>query len=157
MLLYYYMSRLSWKSAEYVYRHKTSDWYWTLGIVTATAAILSILLSNTLFGLVIVLSGTLLGIYTTKQPRTLSYEINERGVVIENTLYPFNTLEAFCIDNRVIPARLLIKSHKLIMPLIVIPIEGVRDEDIRKAIAHHLYEEEQQEPFLQQLFEGLGF
>jgi len=151
------MTRLTWTAPEYVYRHKGPDWYWILGIVTVTAAILSVLLGNILFCFVILLSGFVLALYGARPPRVLKYELSEKGVLVDTTLYPYSTLESYWIDSTVLPSRLLVQSRKVAMPLIVVPIESVRDDEVSDILSEYLHEVEHQESLSQKIFEYFGF
>ena len=151
------MTKLTWTAPEYVYRHKNPDWYWILGIVTLTAAIVSLLLGDILFSFVILLSGFVLALYGARPPRTLTYTLTEKGIIADATLYPYSTLESYWIDDTVIPSRLLVQSRKIAMPLIVIPIEEVHDDDVSEILTDYLHEVEHQESLSQKIFEYFGF
>ena len=151
------MTKLTWTAPEYVYRHKNPDWYWILGIVTLTAAIVSLLLGDILFSFVILLSGFVLALYGARPPRTLTYTLTEKGIIADATLYPYSTLESYWIDDTVIPSRLLVQSRKIAMPLIVIPIEEVHDDDVSGILTEYLHEVEHQESLSQKIFEYFGF
>jgi len=151
------MTKLTWTAPEYVYRHKTPDWYWILGIVTVTAAIVSVLLGNILFGFVILLSGFALALYGARPPRVITYTLTEKGIIADAVLYPYSTLESYWIDDTVLPSRLLVQSRKIAMPLIVIPIEEVEDEDVAEILTEYLREVEHEESVAQRIFEYFGF
>jgi hypothetical protein len=54
-------------------------------------------------------------------------------------------------------SKLLIKSQRVMVPLIVIPLEGVDPEEIRDFLLDHLLEEHHLEPLGQKIMERLGF
>lgn len=151
------MTKLTWTAPEYVYRHKTPDWYWILGIVTVTATIVSVLLGNILFSIVIILSGFVLALYGARPPRVLTYTLSEKGIAIDATMYPYSTLESYWIDDTVSPSRILVQSRKLAMPLIVIPIEEVHDDEVSEVLTQYLHEVEHHESISQKIFEYFGF
>jgi hypothetical protein len=151
------MKKVSWTAHEYVFYEKTSDWYWILGIVAVTVAVVAILIGNFLFAPVVLLGAFALALYGSRRPNIHHYEITEKGVVVETVLYPYSTLEAFWIETSSIPTKILIRSNKLLMPLIVIPVEGVTEEEIRDMLNQHLIEEELNEPFAQKILEHIGF
>ena len=45
----------SWQTKEYVYQHKSADWYWALGIITVSFAAAAFILNNRLFGILILI------------------------------------------------------------------------------------------------------
>jgi hypothetical protein len=148
---------ISWDAPEHLYREKNNDWYWAVGIITITAVVLAFIFNNIIFGIFILVSAFSLVIHATKKPRIIHYEINDRGVVVNNTLYPFLTLESFWIDAHERPGKILIKSHKTFMPFITIHIEEVDPEEVRDILLNYISETEHHEPLSQKLLERFGF
>lgn len=149
-----------WEAHEYFFQEKTSDWYWAVGIVTLCVAVLSIIFGNVLFGLIVLIGGFILSIFAARKPTLLRFELNKSGLLINKRLFPFSSLESFFVeDNRHhdMQSKLLIKSQRIIVPLIVIPLEGIDPEDVRDFLLDHLLEEHHTESLGQKLMEGLGF
>jgi hypothetical protein len=150
------MQPLAWSALEYEHRQHSSDWFWTLGIIGLGGAILAIVFSNVLFALFIVLGAVTLGLHAIKHPRVVSFEINDRGIVVDGTLFPYATLESYDIhDHHRIP-RLVIKSQKLVMPHITVPIEEVTPEDVYNALSDKLPMIEVPETLAEKLMEAFG-
>jgi len=149
---------LRWQAYEYTYQPKTADWYWALWIIVIAIAATSILLDNTMLAILMVLAGFCLSILSKRQPKIVEFEINEKGVVNHGILFLHNTLESFWVqqigENE---PRLLIKSRKTLMPLIVIPLGNVSADEARRTLLPHLQEEQLSEPLMQMIFEYLGF
>jgi len=141
-------------------REKTSDWYWAVGIITLCVAVISIIFGNVLFGLIVVIGGFILSIFAARRPDLVRFEINKSGILINRRLYPFGTLESFFVEDNIhheMQSKLLVKSQHLMVPLIVIPLEGVDPKEIRDFLLDHLLEEHHQESLGQKIMEGLGF
>ena len=152
-------SVLHWQAFEYFHREKTPDWYWAVGIITVAIAITSILLNDVLFAVLILLGAFSLSLFASREPLLVDFEINNKGVVIKDLLYPYGSLESFWVND--LPtehtAKLLLKSKKVLVPHIVIPLENVSPEEVREFLVTNLKEEEQHEPPSQKLMEHLGF
>ncbi len=148
---------IAWDAPEHVHIEKNSDWYWAVGIITITTAALAIIFNNIIFGIFIIVGAFSLIVHGTKKPRIFHYEINDRGIVSEKTLYPFLTLESFWIDAHERPAKILVKSHKTFMPYITIPIDEVDPEDVRDILLNYISETEHHEPLSQKVLERFGF
>lgn len=149
-----------WEAHEYFFREKTSDWYWAVGIVTLCVSVLSMIFGNVLFGLIVLIGGFILSIFAARRPNLIRFELNKSGILINKRLYPFSALESFFVeDNRHhdMQSKLLLKSQRLVVPLIVVPLEGIDPEDIRDFLLDHLLEEHHTEPLGQKIMEGLGF
>ena len=148
---------ISWDAPEHIHTEKTNDWYWSVGIITITAAALAIIFNNFIFGIFILVAAFALIVHGTKKPKMVHCEINDRGVVLNNVLYPFLTLESFWIDAHEIPSKVLIKSHKMFMPFIAIYIDEVDPEKVREILLNYIAETEHHEPLSQKLLERFGF
>ena len=106
--------QFEWEALEYEYTHKNPDWFWALGIIAIAAAATSIIFSNILFALVILIGAFTLGINSAKRPNIVHFKINGRGIVINKKLYPFTALSSFWVedDDEHAQPKLLIKSKK---------------------------------------------
>ncbi len=149
-----------WEAPEYYFQEKSTDWYWAVGIIGVSISILAVIFSNVLFALLILLSTFALALFGSKQPHTVRFEVSKKGVMIGSALYPFGTLDSFWVeDNRHVghPSKLIIKSRKLIVPLIAIPLDEVNPEEIRDFLMDHLLENHHVEPLGQKILEYFGF
>lgn len=152
-------TQLQWQAFEHEHLHKSSDWFWALGIIAIAGAATAIIFSNILFAIVIIIGAFTLGMHAAKRPNLVSFKINERGVVIDNKLHPYSSLESFWVEdsNENIQPKLLVKSKKLLALHVVIPIEHVSSSDVRDYLAQYLAEEEDSEPLAQKIVEFFGF
>ncbi|MEI6042155.1 MAG: hypothetical protein WCQ00_01135 [bacterium] len=151
---------IAWEAYEHEHREKSKDWYWSLGILIVTASFLSIIFGNYLFGVLLLVIGVSMGIVGSRHPKYILFELNKMGIRIGNKLFPYATLESFWVqDNNEHDktSHLLIKSRKSMVPLIVIPLNGVETEDVRDFLLYNLLEKEMEESLSQLILESLGF
>jgi hypothetical protein len=148
---------ISWDAPEHHHTEKNNDWYWAVGIITLTTAALSFIFGNVIFGILIIVGVFSLLVHASRTPRTIHIEINDRGVVVDNTLYPFLTLESFWIDAHEEPAKVLLKSAKFFMPFITVQIADADKERIREILLNYIAETQHHEPVSQKILERLGF
>lgn len=146
-----------WEAPEHTHIEKTQDWFWLLGIIAVTGAVVAIVFGNTLFGLVIVLGAVTMALVGVKPPRVISFEVSGRGIRIEDTLYPYATLHSFYLDEESPAPQLILKSKKLFVSLIIVPIPAEYADHIDTLLAERLPEEHLEEPLSHQLLEYLGF
>ena len=156
------MKDIKWKTMEHTHDEKSSDWFWLLGIITIAIAILSVYFGNILFAIVILLGAFTMILHVHTEHEEIDVEVNKKGVRINNTRYPYSTLESFWIEeeeeNDDIPNQILIKSQKVLLPLIIIPMtEDVDPEELRDYMLTYIDEEEIDEPISHRLMEFLGF
>jgi hypothetical protein len=152
------MKTFSWQTPEYVHAPKTSDWYWTVGIITGALVITSMIFGNFLFAIVLAIGTFSLTLFTMRKPNTLNVEITDKGIRVDKMLYPFNSLDAFGIDTENPQgARLFLKSKKVVMPLITLPLAQQNPEDLQAFLADHLKEDTFDQGVVHSLLERIGF
>lgn len=153
-----FMKTFSWQTPEYVRAPKNSDWYWTVGIITGALVITSMIFGNFLFAFVLAIGTFSLTLFTIRKPNTITVEINEKGVRVDKMLYPYNSLDSFGIDEEYqYGPRLLLKSKKVVMPLIALPLGSQNLEELQTFLVGHLKEEIFDQGFIHNLFEKIGF
>ena len=150
---------IKWNAFEYEHKEKNQDWFWALGIIAVSVAGVSLMLDNILFGILILVGSFSLALFANRHPDLIQFEINKRGVVIGDTLYPYNTLDSFWIEDtsKTSIPKIIIKSKKVLMPYIIIPFEDVYSAQIHNYLSRHMKEEEHEEPLSQKILEYFGF
>lgn len=153
-----YVKSILWEAYERPHREKKSDWFWIVGIVVASSAIAAILLGNTLLGILIFTAGIVVLILAAREPKLVPMGVTQRGIRIEERLYPYTTLEAYYIDEEhPYGPHLFVRSEKFFMPLLIMPLPEEYLEDIEEMIAYRLPESHIEEPVAHRLLELFGF
>jgi hypothetical protein len=138
------MKPLQWSLPEFEEKERSRDWYWALGMIVICGAIAAVIYGNYFFAALIILGGILLGFFASKKPQIVDYELNERGLKVGKSLYPYDTIKSFNVY--VGPkSHLVIHTAGILMPILAIPVEeqdtelileimlnnGVAPDDIR--------------------------
>src|SRR3989344_6511263 len=103
-------SKISWEAPEYIYKKKTADWYWIVSIITLSIAIISIILNNLIFAILIIVSSFTLSLFAGRKPGLISVEINRLGLSVGKTRYSYDALDSFWIETREIYPKIILKS-----------------------------------------------
>ena len=148
---------LVWQAPEYHHYQRSNDWFWAVGVITISIAILAFVFGNALFGILILLSASILIFFVIREPENVTYEINKRGVMINKELHPYLTLESFWIETRTGDPKIILKSKKMVMPYIIIPIHNDDVDEMAAVLSEFLEEKEAQEPNSHKIMEYLGF
>lgn len=148
---------ISWNAPEHLYTEKRPDWYWSVGIITLALAAVAFIFGNVITGIFVIVAAVALVLHASRPPRSVAYEINDRGLVAGDVLYPFLTLESFWIPHDEHPPKIILKSRKLLMPYIIIYIDEVDPEEIRQIMLTYIAETMHREPILKHLLERFGF
>lgn len=146
-----------WNAPAHLHTEKKPDWYWALGIITLALAAVAFIFGDIITGIFVIVAGLALAIHASKSPHIYTYEINDRGIMQDETLFPFLSLDSFCIPHDEYPHRLLVRSRKLLMPLIVIHIDEVDPESVRQILLKYIAETHHREPWLMKVLERFGF
>ena len=154
--------KFSWTALEYEEREKSTDWFWALGIIVVAGAITAIIYDNYFFAVLLVLGGVMLGIFAKKKPNLINYELNEKGLKVENLFYPYDRIKSFFVqghnEHQGHKPTLFIKSERVFMPIISIPIDNAWVDDIQSLMLEkNVKEEEMREHFSDKVMEYFGF
>lgn len=149
--------KIEWTAPEFNYTPKGPDWYWTVGIITTTLVIIAIITSNLLFAIVLIVGGFALSYQAGQKPDIVEVAVDNRGVRMRDTLYPYSSLRSFWIENNPHEQKLILQSEKTFMPYVITPIEDVEPEQLRHYLLQYLPEEHHKEPLSQKIMEYLGF
>lgn len=151
------MEKISWQTHEYHHTEKNSDWYWILGIVTVSIAIIAIILHNFIFAILIIVSSFTLALFASKKPEIIDVRMEMNGITLGKIFYPYDNIQSFWIETNEHRPRIIFRSKKALMPFIVVFIDDMPPEVIHEELSLHLTEEHLTEPFLEKLLIHLGF
>ncbi|MBX4195762.1 hypothetical protein KW796_02300 [Candidatus Parcubacteria bacterium] len=149
---------LEWNAHEYEHKERSSDWFWAAGIITAGLALTSIIFGNVILGILVVVSAFSLALFINRPPENIHISINDEGLARGRVFYPFETLAAFWIDTDHPHKKVILRSKKMLMPLIVIPLsDNIDTERLRGNLSQYLKEEYHTLPLVEKILEYLGF
>jgi hypothetical protein len=151
------MDKLEWQTHEYIHRDKTADWYWILAIITVSVVIISIILNNLIFAILVIISAITLALYATRQPKIITIEITESGIKIGDEMHLYGDIESFWIETRDSFPRIFIKSKKKLSLYTTVLLGDMDPGAVHDILSNHLVETEHTEPFLEKLMLYFGF
>ena len=150
--------KIEWEAHEYEHKERSPDWFWAVGIISVAVAITSIIFGNVIFGILVIIATFALILFINREPERTRSSINERGVSRGKTHYPYSTLDSYWIDIEHPHKKILLKSKKLLMPLIMVPLsEEIDPEEIDEALIRFIPREFHNLPLVEQMLEYLGF
>jgi len=157
-MLYVMEESIHWKALEFEYKEKSTDWYWTLGIVAVAGTLIAIILGNILFAVFIIIATFTVVLYASKHPKNINFEMSMRGIQAGHILYQFSTLESFWIEEgREGSLKLLLTSKNTFALQIIIPLANAPTDDLREYLNRYLPEVEQHESFTEHVIELVRF
>ncbi len=150
--------KIEWDAHSYEHKERSSDWFWAVGIVVISLAVASIILGNIIFGILIIVCAFSLSLFINRPPENIHVTIDEVGITRGNLRYPFDTLHSFWIDEEHSHKKIILRSQKTFMPLIIVPLgDEANVEKIHQTLSERLDEHYYPLPFVEKLLEYLGF
>src|SRR3989338_3653150 len=116
-------SKLQWSALEYEERDRGNDWFWALGIIIIAGSITSFIYGNIFFGILLIIGGILVVVFSIKKPDLVFYELNEDGLEIRTRLYLYGNIKAFWVQTEESPT-LFVRSERVFAPILSIPIKN---------------------------------
>lgn len=150
---------LRWSAYEHDHIDRGSDWYWALGIVAVCIAITSILFSDVLFAVVVIVAAVTIAILSKTPPDLAEFELSDKGIRINGKLHRYSEIIAFWVEDDHSHKRphLLIDTVKWLSPNFIIPIEHIDPSLVRAYLKERAEERHMKEPLSHKIFEYLGF
>src|SRR3989344_3177214 len=141
---------VEWEGREYEHSPKSADWYWTLGIAAVAGIVASILFSNYLFAILIIIAVVAIALHATKQPPIHRFRLIDSGLMIGDGLHPFDRMISFTIFEDIegkLPPTLSIKTHSSHSPHLLVPLNGVNADAMYAFFVQHVDEDEHHHTF----------
>lgn len=152
------LQEFEWRAPEFAKKAKTKSWFIIPAIITIALGIFALLSDNFLFLIAIILAFFIFYIYANKEPRIISFKINERGVEIDDRLHDFDSLRSFWIFyDPPEQKELSLRSKKTFLPYIRIPLEKENPNEIRKFLLKFLPEKRHNESIIDVWMRRAGF
>ena len=147
---------IAWRAEEHRHVERGSDWYWALGVIAVSSAVTAVLFNNILFALLIVVAATTLGMIASRPPAIADFVLGARGLLINDTFYPYEEMFAFWVTEDEQPV-LLIDTPRIMTPDLVIPLHDVDADAVRAYLQTRVRQVPLYEPFLYRVMEFFGF
>lgn len=114
---------IAWQVHTHEHKERSADWYWTLGLLALGGAAVAVFFGNVLFAIILLLGGGCIGTLAARGPREHAVAINQKGVTLDGTLYPYKNISSFWIDEtKPEDPKLLVSTSGVLHPQLVIPL-----------------------------------
>ena len=129
-----------------MHKEHSVDWYWGLGVIATLGALVSVWVGNPLFAIIIIISAASLGMLVARGPREHQVHIDNRGVAIDGTLYPFRSLQSFWVDDNPDNPRLYLMTTGIFAPHITLPLDNASQAGQVHSVLRRVVAEVEQAP-----------
>jgi len=153
------LTKLEWTAPEFIKYEKGKRWFILVGLIALSIIIIAVLLKNFLWVVITILIILVVYIYASKEPRKIKFSISGKGIQIDQRIYRFENLKSFWIFyESASPAggppeikELSLRSKKMLMPYIKIPLDKQNPAEIRKFLLKFLPERKHRESAIDEL------
>ncbi len=155
-------AEISWEAYEHKHHHVTNDWFWTVALLGFVTSLVSIYYSNYLLAIFAIVSSFTIIMLKIKGPQILTIRLTPKGIIVKDSLYPYNRIESFCIYEQGCHGikrtnELSIKSDRTFMPQIILPLGEIETDLVRNYLSRYLIEEHHEIQIADVLSEFLKF
>ncbi len=148
---------IRWSAYEHDHIEREGDWFWALGIIAVCVAVISVLLNDVLFAILVIVAAVTIGMLARTPPELVEFELSERGVRVGGRLHRYDEIISFWVeDERGPKPLLLIDTIKFMSPNLIIPIEHSDPGIIRAYLKERVEEVPMREPMSHKILEFFG-
>ena len=145
----------SWNIETHEHKEHSTDWYWAIGVVALVGAGVSIYFGNFLFAIIMVMGLGSIGFLAARGPREHTVHIDERGVSIDGTRYPYSSIHSYWIERGVERPHLFITMSGILSPHFSFPLQSKTEAQQLQQHLNKLIQEEEQGPHMGEHFARL--
>lgn len=149
---------VSWTASEFIAHEKQPNWYGALiGVVALLTAIIYVLTRDVISSLVVIVGGVFFGVYAARQPRQISYIVDERGLKVGQRFYEFSQFRSFSVVPEGAFNSIIFMPHKRFAPYTTIYYAPESEDQIVDILSEELPYTEHNHDFVERLMRHIRF
>ena len=158
MIIHEQTKAYEWDAIEFNHQPKSKDWYWALAIAVIAGCVLAIISKNDLLAVLLFAGGILIGFSAGRPHPGVHIAISERGISMNEQLYPYESIDSFWMyrDHRK-ANRIIITTARAVMPLrsVTLP-DDIDATEIREFLLNFIPEKQTKPSSIDLIAESLG-
>ncbi|HEY1063702.1 MAG TPA: hypothetical protein VGE30_00195 [Candidatus Saccharimonadales bacterium] len=149
---------ISWTASEFVAHQKSGGWYGMLGVGAFLAALIIWFITKDMVSAVVILLAALaFGVFAARQPRELSYRLDDHGLTIGPRQYAYGNFRSFAIMREGAFASIVFAPLKRFAPLTTIYYDPNDEAKIVDLLSDRLPMEERKHDPIERLMWRIRF
>ena len=122
---------ITWTASEFVAHQKSAQWYFVLAAIAIVSSVVVFFVTHDIVSsIVILLAAIAFGVVAARQPRELSYQLDEFGLTIGTRHYSYMEFRSFSIVQEGAFSSIVFMPLKRFMPLTTIYYDPNDEERI---------------------------
>jgi len=141
---------INWKFPEFQNPERNKKWYFWATVIGAILLLLSILMHNFLFGLIVILVAVVIFAHAQREEGEIEFGITDDGLVVGEKFFSFKELKHFWIVYEPPKIKNLYFEFKnSIRPRLTIPLQDANPVKVREILKQFIEEDTERdtEPF----------
>ncbi len=149
---------VSWTAHEYIAHEHGSRWYLGLVLLSLASSSLMYLLTRDYFATgSVVAVGVIVGLFATRKPKEITYELSESGLQIGEKSYPYSSFQSFSLISEGGISSVSLTPLKRFMPPISIYFTPADQTKIVSVLGNYLPHDERSLDSVERLTRRLRF
>ncbi len=138
-----------WQIPEFHKHDRNRWWYIGAGLLVLALLIYALADQNYFFAVVTIFVAIIVAFHEVKEPRQVFFGVSNKGLVLEDTFFPFQNIERFWIVTHPEDAIVYVDFTNVVRPRIAVPMAREGIDDVRALLAFYIEHdpEEQKMPF----------
>lgn len=147
---------VSWQASEYVHHEKDVLWFASYAVVALIVLSGTYLLLRDVVSIIVVaLMAIAVLVYANRQPRSLSYQLDDHGVIIDGREYDYSSFKSFSVLQYGAVETIFLEPLERFMPPISIYFAPEDGEKITSILGEYLPYREKQPDLIDTIFHRL--
>lgn len=131
------MEAVTWDGLDHPHEDKTPEWYVMKWIIAVAAALVAIIFSNILLGVLILVAAGTLSLLAARPTLHRTYTVDEHGVTISEHHTPFTAMHSYEFVDRGHDHLLVIDTKQVLNPHLLIAIPDEHIDDVHTFFTEH--------------------
>ena len=133
--------QVSWETWEYPPHERSLLWFVMAGVIGVALLVYSIVTTNYLFGIVVLMMGVILLMDGLRHPDRVEVHVTDQGIIVGEQFYGFTVIKDFSIIYEPPIVKVLyIDFNQIWQPLLAIPLEDVDPNAVRDSLLPYVFE-----------------
>ena len=134
-----------WQFPEYHKHARGRTWYIVAAIIIFVLVAYGLMTQNFLFALMVVLFSVIILLNHSRAPQMLDFRVTDKGLAVNERLYPYEELQSFWIINEPpVVKKLYFSFEKSIRPALAVSLADQNPEEVKITLSNYLPEDTDQ-------------
>lgn len=134
---------ISWSASEYISNPKDMGWFTMLAVAFAAVAVIVYLVTSDFVSTIVIITlGIIVGVFAARQPHSLEYRLDSRGIQMGQRFSGYEIFKSFSVVEDGAFSHISLLPLKRFMPPLAIHYPPEQEEKIIDTLADYLPFEE---------------